>query len=153
MDSDERIRLVAQELRFTIERAQQAQASIPWLKRFPAKCCNFASNLLLLKLSAAGAGSLRRMIGTVCDERGDDLSTHVWVLAGELTVDITADHYGQPAVIVESGSDWHQSLKDIKPFIAAQDLAEGIEASRLVQIRELYKDVMAELAPFESKES
>lgn len=138
----------ATNLRATIEQAAEGGANIPWLARFPTKCCNFAANLLLLDLSASGVGALRRMIGTVQDERGDDLDTHVWVLAGDLVVDITADIHGQTKVIVEQQSAWHNSLHDTKPFLPKQDLEEGIADSDLARLRNLYEQVLGELAPF-----
>ena len=97
----------AEELRSTIEAAQAAGVDLPWLGRFPNKGCNFASNLLLLKFADAGISPLRRMIGTVTDERGDDIANHVWVVADGHIVDITADVYGQPKVIVSETSAWH----------------------------------------------
>lgn len=148
MTSEDQIRETAQRLRTAIERAREAEAPIPWLGRFPVNCCNFAANLLLLDLSDAGVTGLRRMLGTVCDARGDDVASHVWVTTGDVVVDITADHFDQPAVIVERGSEWHESLTDVKPFIARQDVPEGIRAADLDRLKQLYADVIEQLAAY-----
>lgn len=142
------IRETAQNLRTTIERAKTGNADIPWLPRFPEKCCNFAANLLLLELAKAGGERLRRMIGTVCDDRGDDLATHVWVQAGDVVADITADQFEQPKVVVEHHSAWHHSLHDVKPFLPKRDLVEGVSEAEIARLRELYEDTLRELAPF-----
>jgi len=143
-----RISETAQNLRTIIESAKSGDADIPWLPRFPEKCCNFAANLLLLELSDAGVDGLRRMIGTVQDDRGDDLATHVWVQAGDVVVDITADQFGQPKVIVEERPAWHASLADVKPFLPKRDLAEGVSDAEITRLRELYEDALGKLASF-----
>lgn len=135
-------------LRATIERAKSGNAGIKWLQRFPANCCNFAANLVLIELSEAGGERLRRMLGTIRDDRGDDVATHVWVQADSLVVDIAADQYKQPKVIVEHQSVWHHSLHDVKPFLPKSDLVEGVSETEIARLRELYDDVIRELAPF-----
>ena len=138
----------AQNLRTTIERAKSGNAGISWLPRFPENCCNFAANLLLIELSEAGRERLRRMLGTVQDNRGDDLASHVWVQQGDLVVDIAADQFEQPKVIVEHLSSWHNSLHDVKPFLPKRDLAEGVSEAEIARLREVYEEVLRELAPF-----
>lgn len=140
----------AEDLRVAIEKAQAAESDIAWLPRFPAKCCNFAANLLLLDLHEMGVGGLRRMMGTVLDEKGDDLAAHVWVLAGGTLIDITADQFGQPKIIVQEQSDWHDSLDDVKPFLPRQDVEEGIASDNLTRLRALYEQTLTALAPFRS---
>jgi len=139
---------IARNLRATIERAKSGNAGITWLPRFPENCCNFAANLVLLELSEAGGERLRRMLGTVVDDRGDDLATHVWVQAGDLVVDIAADQFEQPKVIVEHLSSWHNSLHNVKPFLPKRDLAEGVSEAEIARLREVYEEVLRELAPF-----
>lgn len=148
-----KIRATAENLRGAIRRAKEGNADIPWLKRFPKKCCNFAANLLLLDLSESGIAGLRRMMGTVQDERGDDLETHVWVQAGDIIVDITADEYGQPEVIVEQQSSWHEALHDIKPFLPKLDVAEGISDPEMARLRALYEQTLSALAAFRQTEA
>ena len=138
----------ARNLRATIERAKSGNASVKWLPRFPENCCNFAANLLLIELSEAGSERLRRMLGTVHDDRGDDLATHVWVQAGDLVVDIAADQFEQPKVIVEHRSSWHDSLHNVKPFLPKRDLVEGVSEAEISRLRGVYEDVLRELAPF-----
>lgn len=138
----------AHQLRTSIERAKAAKADIPWLERFPDRCCNFAANLLLLALSDAGISQVRRMMGTVVDDRGNDVASHVWVQADQLVVDITADGYGQETVIAEETSAWHSSLSEIKPFIERIDVEEGVSADQMDRLRNLYQDTLSVLAEF-----
>lgn len=147
------IRELAENLRAALDRAKAADADIPWLARFPTRCCNFASNLLLLELSQAGIGRLRRVMGTVQDEKGDDLGTHVWVQSGDTIIDITADQFGQPNVIVEHQPDWHASLEDVKPFLPKQDLEEGVPADVMARLESLYEQALNTLASFRGAES
>jgi hypothetical protein len=142
------IRDTAGKLRATVERAKDAGADIPWVSRFPQDCCNFGSNLLLFELSDAGVKRLRRVMGTVPDEGPDSDTWHVWVQADDYTVDICADQFGQPEVIVEQQSNWHDAMLDVKPFLAQRDLPEGISDTEIARLREIYKDVLAELARF-----
>jgi hypothetical protein len=88
------------------------------------------------------------MLGTVVDDRGDDLATHVWVQAGNLVVDIAADPFEQPKVIVEHLSSWHNSLHNVKPFLPKRDLVEGVSEAEIARLREVYEEVLRELAPF-----
>ena len=142
------IRNIALSLRATVARARDAGADIPWVSRFPQDCCNFGSNLLLFELSGAGITRLRRVMGTVPDEGPDSDTRHVWVQADDYTVDICGDQYGQSAVIVEQRSDWHGAMLDVKPFLAQCDLPEGISDTEIARLREIYEDVLAELARF-----
>lgn len=142
------IRETVENLRATIERARDAQAEIPWLNRFPKNCCNFAANLLLIELSDAGVGPLRRMMGGVAEEGSDDTVPQVWVQADGFDTDITADYHGQQSVIVEEGSVWHASLEDVKPFVPRLDIPEGISEEEITRLRDLYQDVLQKLAAF-----
>lgn len=47
----------------------------------------------------------------VCGSRHDDhgSSTHAWVEANDIIIDITADQFGQPAVIVTRERTWHDT--------------------------------------------
>ncbi|MHC4878599.1 MAG: hypothetical protein ACYTGL_19295 [Planctomycetota bacterium] len=142
------IRDTARNLRATVERARDADADIPWLSRFPKDCCNFGSNLLLFALSDAGVKRLRRVMGTVPEEGPDSDTRHVWVQADDYTVDICADQFGQSAVIAEQQSNWHDAMLDVKPFLAHCDIPEGISDTEIARLREIYEDVLAELARF-----
>lgn len=142
------IRETVENLRATIERARDANAEIPWLKRFPKNCCNFTANLLLMDLSDTGAGTLRRMMGGVAEEGSDDTIPHVWVQVDGFDTDVTADYHGQPSVIVEQDSAWHASLEDVKAFVPRLDLPEGIADEEITRLRELYQDVLQKLAAF-----
>lgn len=77
---------------------------------FPAGCCGSVSEVL--------AKALRRDLGVaaayVCGSRHDDkgTSTHGWVEAGDIIVDVTADQFGQPPVMVTRDRAWHDTWSD-----------------------------------------
>jgi len=142
------IRKTAENLRASIERAKNAEAAIPWLKRFPHNCCNFAANLLLIELSNAGVAPLRRMIAGVPEETNDDTAPHVWVVADGIDTDISADAHQQPSIIVQQASAWHASLEDAKPFVPRLDVPEGIAATEITRLKELYAEVIQVLVEF-----
>ena len=73
--------------------------------------------------------------------------------SGDTIVDITADQFGQPKVIVEHQSDWHASLEDVKPFLPKQDLEEGVPADVMARLKSLYEQALDTLAPFRGAES
>ncbi|MBB3267709.1 hypothetical protein FHW79_005374 [Azospirillum sp. OGB3] len=74
---------------------------------FPTGCCGTVSEVL--------AEALRRDLGVaaayVCGRRYDDngTSTHAWIEAGDIIIDVTADQFGQPAVIVTRDRSWHDT--------------------------------------------
>lgn len=145
-----RVYKIAQDLRETIEGAKRADADIVWLPRFPEDCCNYVANLLLFDLSSKGIKRLRRMIGAV-----NDKDKHVWVRAGELVVDITADQFGQPTVIVSRDSGWHDALSDIKPYVLQHNgCEEGISEAEIERLRnsDSYREMLAVLGLFRQSE-
>ena len=145
MSQLERVTAVATRLRAAIERAQQADAEIEWLSRFPKKCCNFTSNLLVCELHELGIAPVRRLIGVVDEEQ--DLR-HVWVEADGITVDITADCHGQPAVVVAEDSPWHADLEDVGPFLPRADLETGLVEDQIERLKTLYQDARQTLTAF-----
>jgi hypothetical protein len=43
----------------------------------------------------------------VCGQRGPNLS-HAWLQVEDIIVDITADQFGEPPVIVTTNTKWHE---------------------------------------------
>ena len=46
-------------------------------------------------------------------------SSHAWLEVGGILVDVTADQFGRPPVIVAERSRWHERLRDVqrRPYI------------------------------------
>lgn len=91
------------------------------LKRFPNDCCNTASALLRLYLYDEGFGFFDKAEG-----RRPDGKEHVWLIQGEVIVDITADQFGdsQDGVIVTTMSPWHETWQRRSSIPTDDDMIE-----------------------------
>jgi hypothetical protein len=75
--------------------------------RFPAGCCGIVSEVL--------AEAIRRQFGIsgvyVCGTRYDDgrHNSHAWLEVDGLIIDITADQFDRPPVIVTTDRTWHST--------------------------------------------
>jgi hypothetical protein len=72
------------------------------LKDFPNQCCDIATHVLGLRLYDLGLRGFAEHLAYVEEDR-----LHRWLDVGGLVVDITADQFGEPAVIVSADSQWH----------------------------------------------
>lgn len=78
---------------------------------FPNDCCNHATNVLALHLLDHGvAEEMLIVVGTV--PRYND--RHCYLRIRNVHLDITADQFGQKAVIVSNDSLWHDSLFELQ---------------------------------------
>jgi hypothetical protein len=104
------------------------------LSSFPSECCDFATWICLLFFHANGFEGLRDLRAHVSAS-----DKHRWLEVDGLTVDITADQFGQAAVIVSPDSAWHTSLTLIEN--------EAIEGERLESLhrKQFSKEVLARL--------
>ena len=93
--------------------ANNIRAAFDWLKRtsegklksFPNECCDTACSVLGLHLYDFGFRNIVEKLGVVAPG-----VKHRWLEVGSVVVDITADQFGQPAVVVDPDSAWHKSL-------------------------------------------
>lgn len=106
---DERaLRRVVEAVRDRLAQADLSAAH-PCFISFPRGACGATCDVL--------ATVLERRFGVfpywVSAELGErkDWSSHAWLEVGDVTIDITADQFGAPAVIVSRQSDWHRSLQ------------------------------------------
>jgi hypothetical protein len=97
-----RLRQIAVAVREALEE-YGGSAADPLFKDFPAGCCGGASELLGRCLLESGFDNVVYKAGW------RDGRSHAWVEAGGVTVDITADQFGKPRVIVAMDSKWHKS--------------------------------------------
>lgn len=93
------------------DRLAQADLSAAHLcfSSFPRGACGAACDLLATVLGRR-FGVFPYWVSRELGE-GEDWSLHAWLEVGDMTIDITADQFGAPAVIVSKQSDWHQSLQ------------------------------------------
>lgn len=93
---------VVRNLRGVFDNADRSDWQL--LRNFPTGACGVVSELLgrylQEKLSVSG--------NYVCGEvYQPDMRSHAWVDVGGIIIDITADQFGQPPVIVTRESAWH----------------------------------------------
>jgi hypothetical protein len=80
---------------------------------FPSACCDDSSMILATYLAEQGYPGATRVHGTHGGTQ-DELNSHVWLTFRGLIIDITADQfesYGQPPVIVEVNSAFHDGFE------------------------------------------
>jgi len=104
------LRELATEFRRAIEQSRAERAS-PQLPYFPEGACRLVSRLFALHIArrgAAGAGTVRFVSGHVpgCEP----YVRHTWLEVDGVVVDLTADPFGEPAVVVGSPTRFHASL-------------------------------------------
>ncbi len=89
----------------------------PWLKSFPHNACGHTCHLLG-RYFVEVLGVNARYVGAEQGER-----THAWLAVGDIIVDITADQFGQPPVIVSRESAWHAqwNAEEGEPPICSQE--------------------------------
>jgi hypothetical protein len=104
------LRDLASDFRRAIERSRAERAS-PQLPYFPEGACRLVSRLFALHLarrSAASVGAVRFVSGHVpgCEP----YVRHTWLELDGAVVDLTADPFGEPAVVVGPPTRFHASL-------------------------------------------
>lgn len=77
---------------------------------FPAGCCGSVSEVLAEALRRDLVVAAAYVCGSRYDENGT--STHAWIEADNVIIDVTADQFGQPAVIVTRERTWHDTWPD-----------------------------------------
>jgi len=102
------LRNLATRFRTAIERSIAEQAT-PHLPYFPDGACRLVSHLLALHLSRQGYQGIRYQHAAFPGQEAH--IRHGWLVVDGATVDLTADPYGQPPVVVTSASAFHASLE------------------------------------------
>ena len=74
--------------------------------RFPEQCCDFTTDICQLYFECFGLTDLWNVNAKV-----SSVQKHVWLEIGTVIVDITADQFQQPKVIVGTNSKWHRGLQ------------------------------------------
>jgi len=99
---------LATQFRAAIERSIADDAT-PHLPYFPDGACRLVSHLLALHLSSRGYKGIRYRHAAFPGH--EPHIRHGWLVVDGATVDLTADPYGQPPVIVTAASAFHESLE------------------------------------------
>lgn len=105
--TEDELRAVAQAVRERIESADLSTAH-ECFRRFPRGACGATSDVLATLLERRfGVAPIwvHADVGS-----GETWSSHAWLEVEGFTVDITADQFGQAAVIVATRSAWHHGL-------------------------------------------
>jgi hypothetical protein len=97
-----RLKEIASSVRQILERYSLSTDDIMF-QSFPRGCCGPASELLGRCLIELGFAN----VSYIAAERRDDTGSHAWINVDGVIVDITADQFGEPDVIVRRVSSWH----------------------------------------------
>jgi len=103
---DAALRRLAVDFRTAIERSI-AEKAMPHRPYFPGGACRLVSTLLALHLSQRGFRAIRLRQGALPGPSG---VPHTWLVVDGAIVDLTADPFGQPSVIVARASSFHDTL-------------------------------------------
>ena len=87
---------------------------------FPRGACGDAVPLLGTYLIENGLGDFQYVLGDYGSRKNGTWSSHAWLQAGNLVVDITADQFADVSdkVIVSANSDWHAKLNGVNKHVA-----------------------------------
>jgi hypothetical protein len=109
MDTSEldELRRIAAEFRSAIEQTR-AERITPQLPYFPEGACRLVSRLLALHLSRRGDHVIEFISGRI--PGFDESVRHTWLVVDGAVVDLTADPFGEPAVVVGAATPFHESL-------------------------------------------
>jgi len=116
---------LASSFRGAIERARadRAPGALPY---FPDGACRLTSRLLAQYLArrpdSSAFGHATLVSGVLPGSASG--ARHYWLEFGEVVVDLTADSFGQPGVIVGPRTSFHQSLTEC----TAQDARDALTA-------------------------
>jgi hypothetical protein len=103
-------------------RADNAPGALPY---FPDGACRLTSRLFALHLTRRPGGDIfgpARLISGVLP--GSDFGArHYWLELDDAAVDLTADAFGEPAVVVGAQTAFHHTLTDLVREPVAENLA------------------------------
>jgi hypothetical protein len=144
LDVDQ-LRREATRVRRAVEAVERPEHSAGNLAQFPKECCDHATKLLALHLSRLGLDNLQKAKG----QQGawPDAKYHVWLHWQGVTLDITADQFGegQPDIVVIRQSPWHDRWK---PTLEAVDLEHlTVLCNGPQSVFRLYREILAALDP------
>jgi len=95
--------LVAHSARHALEQYSSVSTDLMF-ERFPRGACGATSELIGRYLS-----EVYQLRGKLVSGLKSDGSTHIWLSFHGIILDITADQFGQSAVIVSRKSAWHEA--------------------------------------------
>jgi hypothetical protein len=113
------IRAAAEKLRWALERVSPNTWASVTIDSFPRGACGHCAELLARYLKdnlAMEAIYASGHVGHIVDG-----GTHAWLEYDGLFIDISADQFGLPAVIVERHSNLHEEATDIDRHPIIQD--------------------------------
>lgn len=130
------LRQLASVFRDAIEqaRAERAPGALPY---FPEGACRMTSRLFAQYLTRRPGGSVfgRASLASGVLPEGELPTRHYWLELGDVVVDLTADPFGEPRVIVGSPTAFHRSLSQCTSDDAgeARGALSSDETARLVR--------------------
>ena len=146
------LRTLAADFRAAIERSR-AEHATPALPHFPEGACRLVSRLFALHLiqrDSRPTEGLRFFSGHVPGQ--EPYVRHTWLAVDDVIVDLTADPFGEPPVVVGAPTAFHDSLESCEEQ-PADTLLRGLSSDDLNRLGRLLLPIEARLPGFVAKPS
>jgi hypothetical protein len=132
----ESLRTSAANFRAAIEQTF-VESATPRLPYFPEGACKLVSRLLAIHLQKSGGEQTVRIVSGHFPGK-ESYARHSWLVVDGTVVDLTADPFGEPPVVVASSSAFHDSFDereelDAATVIAALSEQEAARCHRLLE--------------------
>ena len=132
----ESIRSAAANFRAAIERTF-AESATPRLPYFPEGACKLVSRLFAIHLRTNDSARVIQIVSGHFPGK-ESYTRHSWLVVDGAVVDLTADPFGEPPVVVASSSPFHDSFDereelDAASVIAALSEQEAARCQRLLE--------------------
>jgi hypothetical protein len=126
----------AADFRAAIERTF-AESATPRLPYFPEGACKLVSRLFAIHLRKSDSARAIQIISGHFPGK-ESYARHSWLIVDGAAVDLTADPFGEPPVVVASSSPFHDSFDereelDAATVIAALSEQEAARCQRLLE--------------------
>jgi hypothetical protein len=148
MDSDrlDELRRLATDFRAAIERSL-AERATPALPYFPDGACRLVSRLFAIHLTRRPAWPAATVRFVSARLPGHDAYVrHTWLASDDAIVDLTADPFGEPPVIVGAETAFHARLAD-REDEPADAVLTGMSGDELNRLKRLLGPIEARLPP------
>ena len=107
----EKLSYASRSFRAALDQVPTEVWATSYIDNFPHGACGHVSELVGRYLSDQFSIEPEYVCGTLYDGEGNRLSSHAWLEWNGVTIDISADQFGWPPVIVSDCSTYHANIE------------------------------------------